>query len=69
MCARVCVCITNQNALQPVVEVAHVDDSALAALRQAELLQRVVMCGHLPTVTFPSVLQNTHTHRCLKPLK
>lgn len=53
--------VTNQNTLQPVVEVAHVDDSALAALRQAELLQSVVVCGHLLTVTFPSVLQHTHT--------
>lgn len=56
----VCVCFTDQYALQPVVEVAHVDDSAPASLLQAALLQSVVMCCHLLTVAFPCVLQHTH---------
>lgn len=42
--------VTYQDALQPVVEVPHEEDSTAAPSGQTDFLQTVVVTGHLHTV-------------------
>lgn len=47
---KAAVFLTDKHALQPVVEIAHVDNPAPIALSQTTLLECIIMCGHFLTV-------------------